>query len=296
VRMSYKVIIFYKYITIDNPEVVMERERAVCEVLDIKGRMIIANEGINGTLEGSDANILKYITHIKKDKRFKLMDIKESIGSGNAFPKLSIKVKKEIVSTKLDSHIDPRKKTSRHLNPAELKKWYDKKEDFVVIDMRNDYELASGYFKNTINIDLKNSRDLKDKLSNLEKYNIHKDTKILTVCTYGVRCEKMSAFLLDQGYSDVQQLEGGIGKYMQKYPGQDFLGTLYTFDQRVTMHFGGDRVIVGKCIDCGISSETYYDIYNQEGNRLKDTHVILCAACAQKRGATMHASRKDYIA
>ncbi len=290
---NYLVIIFYKYVTIDSPHFVMDRERAVCEVLDLKGRMIIANEGINSTLEGTKENIEKYKEHIRKDKRFKIMDIKESVGNGNAFPRLSIKVKDEIVSTKLPPHIDPRKKTARHLNPAELKKMYQDKQDFVILDMRNDYELHSGYFEKTVNIGLKNSRDLQDKIESLKVY---KDKNIVTVCTYGVRCEKMSAYLLDQGFANVSQLHGGVGKYMERYPGENYLGTLYTFDQRVTIDFGGDsegkRVVVGKCIDCDAHSEVYYDIYDERG---KDKHVILCTDCSISRGVQQHASKKEIL-
>jgi UPF0176 protein len=165
--------------------------------------------------------------------------------------------------------------------------------------MRNDYELASGQFKNTIDIGLKNSRDLVNS-EVMEKLRVHKDKKIVAVCTGGVRCEKMAAYLVDQGFTNVSQLYNGIHSYMEKFPGKNWLGTLYTFDQRVTMHFDGDREIFGKCIDCSASSENYYDIYEDHmdvNNKLnkKDKHVLLCADCALKRNAAMHASRKELV-
>ena len=294
---EYIVILFYKYITIDNPEYLMESEFAMCKILDLKGRIIIAEEGINSTLEGTKENIEKYKLHIKSDKRFEGIDIKESSGTGNAFPKLSIKVRDEIVSTKLPKNIDPRKNTTRHINSTELKKWYEDKKNFVVVDMRNDYELNSGYFENTINIGLKNSRDLQDKIESLK---IHKDKTIVTVCTGGVRCEKMSTYLVDQGFKDVQQLHNGMHAYMEKYPGENYLGTLYTFDQRVTMDFGGDkngnRKVIGKCVDCNTSSETYYDIHDvdtKDSVRKKTHHLIYCDKCAVANNVEKHASRKD---
>lgn len=296
---SFKVLLFYKYVTINNAKEMMELHRAVCEVLDLKGRIIIAEEGINGTVEGSFENTEKYITFIKKDKRFKNMDIKESVGNGNAFPKLSVRVRNEIVGTRFPSHIDPRKGTARHILADDLNKMYKNNEDFVVVDMRNDYELASGQFKNTLDIGLKNSRDLtSDEVMN--KLRIHKDKKIVTVCTGGVRCEKMAAYLVDQGFTNVNQLYNGIHSYMEKFPGDDWLGTLYTFDQRVTMHFGGDREIIGECLDCKNKTEDYYDIYedykDKNGNdRKKDTHVLLCESCAVARGAIKHASRKESV-
>jgi UPF0176 protein len=297
--MKYRVLLYYKYVKIDNPKEIMDLHRAVCEVLDLKGRIIIAHEGINGTVEGSVENTQKYINYIKKDKRFKNMDIKESEGNGNAFPKLSVRVRDEIVSTKLPAHIDPVKNPVRHIQAAEMKKWYDDGKEFVVIDMRNDYELASGYFKNTADIGLKNSRDLTSP-EVMEKLKIHKDKTIITTCTGGVRCEKMAAFLVDQGFKDVQQLYNGMHAYMEKYPGENYLGTLYTFDQRVTMDFGGDREVIGKCTDCNTGTETYYDIHekhvDKNGDEIKkETHILLCKSCATIRGAEKHASRKENV-
>jgi UPF0176 protein len=304
IKSEYRVLLYYKYTKIDNPNNLMDIERSVCEVLDLKGRIIIAEEGINGTVEGTFENTEKYIKHLKKDKRFKNMDIKQSIGRGNAFPRLSIKVRDEIVSTKLPKHLNPAKKTVRHILADDLHKMYRNNEDFLVVDMRNDYELASGYFKNTIDIGLKNSRDLNTE-EVMNKLRVHKDKKIITVCTGGVRCEKMAAYLVDEGFSNVNQLYNGIHSYMEKFPGEDWLGTLYTFDQRVTMDFGGDkngeRVIVGKCIGCGSQSESYYDIYenyvdDKNGrDRVKDTHVLMCDECATARNATKHASRKELV-
>lgn len=118
------ILLFYKYTKIEDTKALMEREKAVCNVLDLKGRIIIAEEGINGTLEGSDENTEKYIKHILSDKRFKNMNIKKSVGTENlsAFPRLAIKVKNEIVSTKFSKEINPNKKTGIYLDPVELKK------------------------------------------------------------------------------------------------------------------------------------------------------------------------------
>jgi UPF0176 protein len=113
-----------------------------------------------------------------------------------------------------------------------------------------------------------------------EKYAHVKDKTVLTVCTGGVRCEKASAYLKSQGFRDVYQLHGGIHRYMETYPGQDFLGTLYTFDGRVTMDWGGEREIVGTCTHCGASSETYADCLDDRCG----AHFIVCASCADSQG------------
>lgn len=254
--MSYTTILFYRYVTIENPVVLMERERAVCEVLGLTGRIIIAEEGINGTLEGATENIAKYKGHILADKRFKKLDIKETPGTGDLFPRLSIKVRPEIVTSNLDAAIDPRKDTGVHLAPSELKKWFDAGEEFEIIDMRNDYEHAVGHFKNAHASGMQSFKDL-PKVA--ERFSDIKDKKVITVCTGGVRCEKASAYLKAQGFKEVYQLHGGIHRYMEKYPGEDFLGTLYTFDGRTTMDFGGKREIIGKCVHCGAKTERFAD-------------------------------------
>ncbi len=309
-----KIILFYKYIGIQDPTALMDRERAVCEVLNLKGRTIIANEGINATLEGTNENVDRYIEYIKKDARFKDLNIKVSEGTiaRDAFPRLSIKVKKEIVSTGLPAyivpgHTDKNNKDAKHIvsrapyiQPHELKKMYVNKDNFIVIDMRNDYELASGYFDRTVDLGLGNSRDLikaveKMKgdnntfLVNGKEYQIHKDTEIVTACTGGVRCEKMAAYLIDQGYTNVRQLHSGMHGYMEKYPSEDFLGTLYTFDNRKVMHWSpptklGDgleeRAIIGKCKFCFVSSERYENC----DDKLCHKHYIICDECVEHRG------------
>jgi UPF0176 protein len=271
--MEYTVLLFYKYVTIKDPESLALFTRGLCEGLSLKGRAIIAPEGINMTFEGKTEDTERFLSVFLKDKRFKDIHVKKSEGNGKAFPKLSVKVRDEIVSTKFPKEINPRKETGKYLQAEELKKWYEENEDFIVIDMRNDYEYWSGRFKNSIDPGLRASRDLPNVI---EKLKIHQDKKVLTVCTGGVRCEKMSAFLLANGFKDVYQLDGGIHSYMEKFPGEDFEGTLYTFDNRDTMHFGGNREIVGTCHACGEKTEDYYNCAHDECH----LHFLACSGCA----------------
>jgi UPF0176 protein len=279
----YTVLLFYKYVTIKNAPELMVYLRGVCEALSLKGRIILAEEGINGTLEGETKDTEKFLGLFLADRRFKDIDVKKSEGTGNAFPKLSIKVRDEIVSTKFPKSIDPRKKTAKHIKPEELHDWYEKGKDFVVIDMRNSYEIKSGHFEKTIDPGLLASRDLPDAIGKLK---IHQDKTIITACTGGVRCGKMSAYLLDQGFKDVYQLHNGMHGYMEKYPGKHFKGTLYTFDNRKVMDFGGEREIIGKCEDCQTTTEDYYDLLEESG---KESQVLLCKDCARVRGDSVRA-------
>lgn len=277
---DYEVILFYKYVSIKDIQALFEREKAVCEVLGLTGRIIIAEEGINVTLEGNRSMIKKYKEHILSDRRFVDVNIKTSAGNGKAFPRLSVKIKPEIVATKLPSSVNPRKQTGKYLPAHELKKWYEEDKDFVVIDMRNDYEVASGYFDKTINPKLKASRDLVKAVDGLR---IHKDKTVVTVCTGGVRCEKMSAYLLEQGFKDVHQLHNGMHGFMEKYPGEHFNGTLYTFDNRQTMHWGGERKIVGACSVCASQTEDYSNCRNPVCN----AKMLVCKDCVTNKSESI---------
>ena len=274
-KKDYTIILFYKYVTIDDPGQVMERERAVCDVLDIRGRMILATEGVNATMEGTTEHIEKYITHLKKDKRFKDVQFKTSKGTGESFPRLSIKVRDEIVTSHFGPEIDPRKDTGTYLQPAELKRWFENDEEFEIIDMRSDFEYDSGHFKDS---HASCMRVFKDLPKTVDRFNSLKEKKVVTVCTGGIRCEKASAYLKYKGFKNVYQLHGGMHKYMEKYPGENFEGTLYTFDNRKVMDFGGERKKVGACMLCESTTERY-----ENCNYPNCNHQFLCCdECAEK--------------
>ena len=287
--MTYQVLLFYKYVTIENPQELMERVRMLATTHGLLGRCLIAEEGINGTFEGETAATEAFLEELLTDACFADMPIKRSAGTGTAFPKLSVKVRNEIVGTRFPADVDPRKQTGTHITPEELRAWYEQDEDFVVIDMRNDYEFRSGHFHNSINPGLENSRDLPEKIPELLP---HKDKKVVTVCTGGVRCEKMSAYLMKEGFTNVHQLHDGMHGYMEKYPGKDFDGALYTFDNRLTMHFGGERTIVGTCHFCNAQTEQYVNCANN-GCHL---HFLVCDACKGDAGTFCSEKCKQVVA
>ena len=278
---QYEIILFYKYVHLDDPEAVAARERAICTELGMKGRTIVASEGINVTLEGTKENVEKYLTHYFSDPRFANTHIKRSVGTGEAFPKLSIKVRNEIVSLHLGvCDIDPNETTGIHLKPEELHEWIHSGREFYIVDMRNAYEHKVGHFEGSILPPMDNFRDLPKLVKSLEHL---KNKTVLTVCTGGVRCEKASGFLITQGFTDVYQLDGGIVSYMEKYPNEDFKGKLYVFDQRVAMGFYTDdpkHQIVGRCEGCDTACETFVNCVNDNCHR----HFIFCDACVTAKG------------
>ena len=275
----YKIILFYKYVNIEDPEKLKMEQVDLCTQLGLKGRVILAKEGINSTLEGTNENIEEYLKVYLADPRFSDTHIKKSEGRGDSFPKLSVKVRKEIVSLHLEEDINPNEITGVHLKPEELKQWYESGKEFVVVDFRNDYEFKVGRFKNSIMPKLQNFRDIPKALGEIEDL---KDKTVLTVCTGGVRCEKASGLLKREGFKDVYQLDGGMVTYMEKFPAQEFEGSLYVFDKRITMTFDPQdkHKVVGRCDKCGVGSERFVNCKYPQCNK----HIICCENCSEEDG------------
>ena len=290
---KYQVLLFYKYVEIENPEEELQRQKDLCAKLNLKCRTIVAPEGINGTLEGLVEDTEKYIEEMSKDSKFADIDWKKSEGTkdGSAFPRINVKLRSEIVSLHLEDEEDvgPLKKldektpaTAPYIYAEELHELLNSGEEFYIIDMRNDYEHKVGYFENSILPAMKNFRDLPNLMHSLEKF---KHKQVVTVCTGGIRCEKASGFLLKHGFTNVRQLYGCIVTYMEKYPNQDFKGKLYVFDKRTLMGFNvnaPDHEVVGTCERCESKTDNYIDCnyIHCKGHR----HVLLCKDCYDENG------------
>ncbi len=277
--MDYQILLFYKYVHIEDPKKLMQEQKSLCEKLGLKGRILIAEEGINATVEGTTENTEKYLKEYLADPRFSDTHIKKSKGTGDSFPKLSVKVRKEIVTLGLEEDINPNELTGVHLKPEELKKWYESGKEFYIIDMRNDYEFKVGHFKDSVLMPVQNFRDIPKALSYIEHL---KDKTVVPVCTGGVRCEKASGFLLREGFKDVYQLDGGMVTYMEKFPAEEFEGSLYVFDKRITMTFdpADKHKVIGKCDKCETHSERYVNCKYPMCNK----HIICCENCSEEDG------------
>lgn len=283
--MNSQILLFYKYINIEDPEALKASQVELFERLGLTGRVIIAKEGINGTLEGEKDATEQYIAAMILDPRFADVHWKRSVGNGHAFPKINIKVRKEIVALGLgDEDFSPTETTGKYITADELHKLYESGEEFYVVDMRNDYEQRIGHFENALLMPMKNFRELPETINEITHL---KHKKVITTCTGGIRCEKASGFLVKHGFTNVYQLFGGMHSYIEKYPNEHFLGKLYVFDSRVVWGINLDsekHKVLSNCDLCGKASDHYVDCANIHCK--SDRHFIACENCVGVDGKT----------
>jgi UPF0176 protein len=289
---DYSILLYYHYTPIEDPEAFREAHHLLCLKLNLLGRIIVAAEGLNGTVSGLREDCAQYMAAVKADPRFRDIDFKVDSADTQAFTKLHVRYKPEIVHSSL-RHVRPHEKTGVHLTPAEFKQLKDQ-EDVVLLDVRSDYEHMVGKFKNALTLAIENFRDFPEKVEELAHL---KNKKVITYCTGGVKCEKASAFLLEQGFENVYQLHGGIIKYGMEEGGEDFEGKCYVFDNRLTVDVNTvNPSIISTCYVCGQLSDRMVNCANATCN----IHVPMCEPCgAEMEGACSdtcksHAEKRPY--
>lgn len=289
-RTMSKIILFYKYVYLENPTDILKWQRQICESLNLKGRIILATEGINATLGGTDEEISKYINFMNSHPLFDGIDFKESIGGAEYFPRLRIVVKQEIVNLGINPQELTTQNTGKHLTPEQTHQLLQNKpEDLIILDGRNNYEAAVGQFEDAITPDIRYFRQFPEYIDqNLEQF---KDKQVLMYCTGGIRCERASAYLKSKGIAkEVYQVEGGIHRYVEQFPDGFFKGKNYVFDARITMQV--NNVILGKCLICKTSCDDYMNCLNAECNK----HFIGCKDCVIKLNETCSDNCNNLVA
>jgi UPF0176 protein len=279
-----KVLLYYKYIAVADPVAEAEHHRAICKELELKGRIFISAEGINGTCSGTEEAIEKYKAMMNAHPLFSGIAYKESEHPTHVFAKLFVRHRPEVVALKAD--INP-KDAAPYITPQELHEELERGGDVVLIDMRNDYEAAIGQFKNAVVLPMQNFRDLPDHMPALQQYE---GKKVVTYCTGGIRCEKASALLRKHGFSDVRQLEGGIVKYCEQFPDGYFEGSLFVFDARLSVRFPGKRkpMIISSCAYCKTPCDRYIDCAELSCHQL----CICCEECEKKNYSVCNKHQK----
>lgn len=275
-----KIILYYKFTPIADPEAVRLWQRTLCEKLHLQGRILISKHGINGTLGGNIEDIKTYVKETKQYAGFKGTTFKWSEGAGEDFPKLSVKIRDEIVTfgAKDELKVDEHGVVGggQHLKPEEVHKLVaERGDDVVFFDGRNAYEARVGKFKNAIVPETRTTKDFLEELEG-DKYQYIKDKPVVTYCTGGVRCEILSSLMKNRGFKEVYQMDGGIVKYGEKY-GDDGLweGSLYVFDGRMGVKFSDKAKDIGQCVHCQAKTSNYENCANVACNDL----VLICETC-----------------
>ncbi|WP_050615333.1 oxygen-dependent tRNA uridine(34) hydroxylase TrhO [Bacillus testis] len=271
-QKPYRVLLYYLYVPIENAEEFAAEHLAFCKELGLKGRILVGQEGINGTVSGTIEQTDEYMKTMKENPLFSKIVFKVDEADGHAFKKMHVRPRKEIVSLRLEDDIDPNVTTGKYLSPKEFHEAM-KDEETVVIDARNDYEYDLGHFKGAVKPEIQNFRDLPDWIR--EHKEILEGKKILTYCTGGIRCEKFSGWLLKEGFEDVSQLHGGIVTYGKdpEVQGKDYEGQCYVFDERISVPVNHvNPEIVGRDHYTGEPCERYVNCANPDCNK-----QILCS-------------------
>jgi UPF0176 protein len=276
-----KIILYYKFVPVADPAMTMRWQRELCTRLNLKGRVIISPHGINGTLGGELENLRRYKREMNASEIFRSIMYKWSEGSAKDFPKLSVKVRPELVAFRAEDEIEVNEQGivggGKHLKPYQVHKLVEERgEDVVFFDGRNAYEAAIGKFKGAVVPDIKTTPDFLAELDK-PKYEVIKDKAVVTYCTGGVRCEILSSLMKKRGFKEVYQIEGGIVKYGEKY-GDDGLweGALHIFDDRMKHTFSDTAKDIGTCLHCGGKTSNYVNCANLACNKL----VLICEGCA----------------
>ncbi len=200
---------------------------------NIKGTILLGTEGINLILAGTRNNIDNYQTFLASHSEFCDLHYKESPSLDIPFSRMLVRIKKEIVSMGCTTVV-PEKSTAPYLEAEELKQWYDEQRDFIILDTRNDYEVALGSFDHAIDLNLESFREFPDAVALLG--DELKEKPVVTFCTGGIRCEKAAALMQEKGFKNVYQLKDGILNYFEKTGGAHYHGECFVFDKRLTVN------------------------------------------------------------
>jgi len=269
---KYKVISFYKYVNVENPESLATEHLDWCLANGVKGKVYLAKEGISGSVFGNDEVTDKYKSHLKSYKIFEDVWFKETPTNQVAFNKMHVRVKNEIVNSGLNK--TSLEYTAPKLTPEQLLKFYEDKKDFVIVDARNWYESKIGKFKNAITPQITHFREWPKVVESLSEY---KDKTIVTYCTGGIRCEKASAYMREQGFKDVYQIDGGILNYIQQFPDTYWEGGMFVFDDRRVFEPNTKEELkyTANCHFCGKPTSYHINCHNIDCDKI----IVCCHDC-----------------
>lgn len=281
--MDYKVLLYYQFTPLADPEAVRLWQQQLCEHLELTGRILISSHGINGTVGGPLPAIKRYVKATKSYPAFSSMSFKWSEGTGHDFPRLRVRVRDEIVSfgapdeLRVDAHGIVG--GGQHLTPHAVHDLVATRgDDVVFFDGRNAFEAAIGRFRDAIIPDVETTHDFVAALDS-GHFDHLKEKAVVTYCTGGVRCEVLSALMINRGFREVYQIEGGIVRYGEAF-GNDGLweGSLYIFDERMRHEFAPGAAVIGHCDQCDGPTSRFVNCANLACRAL----ILLCDTCVER--------------
>ncbi len=285
-----KILLYYKFTPLSDPEAVKLWQKTLADSLNLRGRILVSKQGLNGTVGGDVADLKAYIKATKELPGFKDIVFKWSDGGREDFPRMSVKHRRELVGfqnsdDEFDVNNDGVIGGGEHLKPKQVHELIEQfGDDVVFFDGRNAHEAKIGKFKNAIVPNTNTSRDFINELES-DKYDDIKDKKVITYCTGGVRCEVISAMMKKRGFKDVYQIDGGIVKYGEAY-GDDGLweGSLRVFDNRMTVDFSDHAKTIGECTHCQGKTSNFENCAFANCNDL----VLICESCKKDETLLFH--------
>jgi len=245
---KYLTAALYKFVSLPDYKDLQQPILDICLKHNIKGTLLLAKEGINGTIAGSSEDIHAVLDYLRQDERLKTLEHKESYADSHPFYRMKVKLKKEIVTMGVPE-VDPNEVVGTYVKPED---WNDviSDPDVLLIDTRNDYEVHIGTFKGAIDPKTKTFREFPKYVE--EHFDNTKHKKVAMFCTGGIRCEKASSYMKQQGFEEVYHLEGGVLKYLENVPKEESLweGECFVFDQRVGVKHGLEVGEYDQCYAC----------------------------------------------
>jgi UPF0176 protein len=275
------VCALYKFVTLDDYQDIKQPLLDFMLEKTVRGTLLLAREGINGTVAGSRKSIDALLNYLHSDDRFANISYKESFADEMPFLRTRVKLKKEIVTMGVDG-IDPNYIVGTYVKPKDWNALISDPE-VLLVDTRNDYEFQVGTFKEALNPDTESFREFPDYIK--QNLDPEKHKKVAMFCTGGIRCEKSTAYLKEQGFDEVYHLEGGILKYLEDVPKEDTLweGECFVFDDRVTVNHDLEKGIYDQCNACRMP------ITIEEQQSDKYQHGVSCPHCFDKTSESQKA-------
>lgn len=279
-RIDHKILLFYKFTPLADPEAIRLWQRTLCEKYDLKGRIIVSRHGINGTVGGDLPNVKMYARITREYAAFKDIDFKWSEGVGDDFPRLQVRVRDEIVTFGVSDELKVDENGviggGQHLSPDEVNDLVDRRgDDVVFFDGRNAFEARIGRFRNAVVPDTVTTPDFVRELES-GKYDHLKDKPVVTYCTGGIRCEVLSMIMKNRGFNEVYQIQGGIVRYAEKFRDRGLWeGSLYVFDKRLTLDYGTNSTVIGSCDYCAAPTNSFHNCTHSSCRK----RTLVCADC-----------------